>query len=116
MKHLIAKQAIFSNLRAVFEDMAGLDDSELNRNLFFHHAGLRLSYTGYLKFAKVYTSYEFPIIDKKQVSARHLISLTREMGYPYYISAANLVLFSEQDAFMFKLRGGTGFWIQSPVK
>ena len=29
----------------------------------------------------------------------------RKMTYPYYISRSNLILFSEEDAFMVKLAG-----------
>ena len=76
-------------------------DDEIDCFLFARPNCLRLSYEGYKFFTKELKSYIFTFPSK--LTNRQLITLSRHVHYPYYITMKNIVLFSSEDAFLIKL-------------
>ena len=84
--------------------------SDLNRyDIFLNPQTLRLRNRGCNEMSKIYTSYRFKLEEK--VTSGHLLKLFEKMEYPYYYGRKRFVLFSEQDAFWFKLAGYDA-WIE----
>lgn len=113
MDYDVVKGFIFDDLRKSSESFNNMSNQELNFNLFYHPAGIRLSYQGYLQLKKLYKTYEFNILPKNRITARNLLDLASDLELPYYIGKEVVILFSEKDSFLFTLKGGTGVWVSS---
>lgn len=97
------KKAIFGEIRKNNEDVNGLDDIQLNKLLFHHPDGLRLSLKGFVIIKSIFTAYSFAI--PETLKSRHQFGMSK-MEYPYFFTKRRLILFSEMDAMVIKLHGG----------
>jgi|15BtaG_2_1085339.scaffolds.fasta_scaffold00177_20 hypothetical protein len=79
-------------------------------DIFLNMNTLRLRTKGKNLMLKLYDSYTFK--NSKQVKSKHLIQMLKKIKHPYYMGPSYIVLFSETDAFMYKL-GGFETWIES---
>lgn len=70
--------------------------------IFLNKHTLRLRAPGNKILVRMYDSYEFKV---EGVKSGDLVTLFRQMQYPYYLHNGKLVLFSEKDAFVMKLGG-----------
>ena len=104
------KKAIFSEIKSKYEAAASLDDSQLNKLLFHHPDGLRLSLTGFIVIKAIFTAYSFEIPDT--LKSRHQRGMSK-MEYPYFFTARRLILFSEMDAMVVKLAGGIEAFLET---
>lgn len=110
------RENIFKELREIHE-FRNYSDRELNYKLFKHPAGNRLTFDGMRHLQKLYDSYDFPFDVIDSLSTRHLIALSREIQYPYYIGKSRLVLFSGEDAVVLKLYGNDiEQWLDSALE
>lgn len=97
------KEAIFVEIRKTFEDYQSMDNNRLNKLLFHHPDGLRLSLTGFRAVKKIFTAYSFEI--PETLKSRHQQGMAK-MSYPYFVTSRRLILFSEMDSMVVKLAGG----------
>lgn len=98
------KKVIFEEIRRHHNDEAiNLSDDEMNKLLFHHEDGLRLSLNGFIQVKSIFTAYSFKIPDT--IKTRHRFALSK-MEYPYFFTQKRLVLFSEMDAMVVRLHGG----------
>ena len=97
------KEAIFVEVRKTFDDYQPMDDDQLNKLLFHHTYGLRLSLTGFRAVKKIFTAYSFEV--PETLKSRHQRGMAK-MEYPYFCTPRRLILFSEMDAMVVKLAGG----------
>lgn len=97
------KIAIFRELQKHDEELVNLSDDELNKLLFHHRDGLRLSLRGFVQVKAIFTAYSFGI--PETIKSRHRLALSK-MEFPYFFTNKRLILFSEMDAMMVKLHGG----------
>ena len=99
------KQAIFDELRKhyVDDEIVSLSDEGLNKYIFHHPDGLRLTLQGFIRLKKIFTVYSFSIPDT--LKSRHHYGMSK-MEYPYFLTQRRLILFSEMDAMIIKLHGG----------
>jgi hypothetical protein len=107
------KRAIFTELRNSTESAASLvqlDDLELNQLVFHHPDGLRLSLSGFVIIKKLFTAYSFDI--PETIKTKHHFGMSK-MEYPYFLTPRRLILFSEMDAMVVKLRGGIESFLES---
>ena len=77
---------------------------EAERLIFFRNKTSRLSYKGNQLLSKVADSYSFEH-GMKDIKAGHIITITRQFKYPFYLSGKYLVLYSSEDAALIKLYG-----------
>lgn len=105
MRNSRCRDIIFTELRGSIQ-FRNYSNDDLNYRLFKNPSGNRLTYDGLTILQKLYTSYEFVLSNNERFTARHLITLSRECKYPYYISATRLVLFNGEDACVIKIYGG----------
>lgn len=96
------KIAVFGEVKKQHTDLQSLDDEELNKLLFHHPAGLRLSLTGFKIIRKIFTAYSFEL--PNTIKSRHQYNMGK-MEFPFYLTSKRLVLFSEMDAMVVKLHG-----------
>lgn len=82
--------------------LENVSDEQMNRLIFHHPDGLRLSLNGFLQVKAIFTAYSFEI--PITLKSRHNRGMSK-MTYPYYLTNRRLVLFSEMDALMIKLHG-----------
>jgi hypothetical protein len=106
------KEAIFVEVRKQFEKTKDLSDEELNKIVFHHPDGLRLSLGGFVLVKKIFTAYSFEIPDT--IKSKHHRSLSK-MEFPYFLTTKRLILFSEMDAMVVKLHGGVQGFLQTFV-
>ena len=66
--------------------------------------GVRLSKFGLKLMEKSYTCYHFPLINFI-LTNKAVVKMDRTMLWPYYIDNKKLVLFSEKDSVILKLKG-----------
>ena len=104
------KKAIFVEVKNKHEEAKLLDDEQLNKLLFHHPDGLRLSLKGFLVIKGIFTAYSFEI--PETIKSRHQKSLGK-MEYPYFLTTKRLVLFSEMDAMVIKLHGGVQGFLEA---
>jgi hypothetical protein len=97
------KKAIFEELRKQNEELAVINDENLNKLLFKYPDRLNLSLTGFIAVKKVFTAYSFEI--PATLKSKHRYGMSR-MEYPYFLTPKRLVLFSEVDAMVIKIQGG----------
>jgi len=97
------KSAIFREIRKDNSEFQNQTDEDLNKILFYHPNGLRLSLTGFIAVKKVFTAYSFEMPDT--LKSRHKFGLSK-MAYPYFFTKRRLILFSEVDAMVIKIQGG----------
>jgi len=76
------------------------------KDLFLNTRTLRLTKRGRSMMCKYYEHWNF---ESPGLKAGNTLQLLRKMTYPYYIDAKQLILFTEQDAFMAKLAGAQGW-------
>jgi hypothetical protein len=103
------KEAIFIEVRKIESDLQPLNDIDMNKHIFHHQDGLRLSLAGFIVLRKIFTVYSFEMpITIKSRHQRNLSTLT----YPYFFTKKRLVLFSSQDAMMIKLCGSIELFLE----
>ena len=104
------KIAIFAEVRKNDPALQPLSDEELNKKIFHHVDGLRLSLTGFVMLKKIFTAYSFEI--PLTIKARHQYGMSK-MEYPYFFTKRRLILFSEMDAAVIKLHGGVQGFLEN---
>lgn len=104
------KKAIFKEIRAQHEKAALLDDEQLNKLIFHHPDGLRLSYSGFIIVKNIFTAYSFEI--PESIKSRHRFGLSK-MEFPYFFTKRRLILFSEMDSMVIKLHGGVEGFLET---
>ena len=67
------------------------------------HLGLRLSYEGEILMRKYFTSYKYNLA--KKPSNQSMISLDKNMQWPYSIGQKYITFFNEVDASWYRLTG-----------
>lgn len=87
-----------------------LSDDELNKLLFHHPDGLRLTLNGFMQLKAIFTAYSFEI--PENMKSRHRYGMSK-MEYPYFFTRRRLILFSEMDAMVIKLYGGIEGFLES---
>lgn len=97
------KELIFDEVRANHEKSTGHTNEQLDKLIFRHPDGLRLSLSGFIIIKNIFTAYSFEI--PVTLKSRHQRGMA-SMSYPYFLTAKRLVLFSEMDAMVIKLSGG----------
>jgi hypothetical protein len=97
------KNAIFVEVRKNHDEANALNDDQLNKLLFHHPDGLRLSLKGFIVIKNIFTAYSFEI--PETIKTRHQFGMSK-MEYPYFLTKRRLVLFSEMDAMVIKIHGG----------
>lgn len=107
------KVAIFKEVRSNHENSRDLSDDELNKLLFHHTDGLRLSYTGFLVLKNIFTVYSFEI--PSTLKSKHRFGLSK-LEFPYFFTANRLILFSEMDSVMVALVGGIEGFLETCSK
>lgn len=88
----------------LFEQLDVETRDEAERLIFFRNNTIRLSYKGNQLLSKVADSYSFEH-GMKELKAGHIITITRQFKYPFYLSGKFLVLYSSEDAALIKLYG-----------
>lgn len=96
------KEAIFKEIRSNHTKAEGLTDDQLNKLLFHHPDGVRLSLAGFMIVKAIFTAYSFALPDT--IKSRHQRALSK-LDYPYFLTTNRLILFSEMDAITIKLCG-----------
>lgn len=104
------KTVIFNEIRKYHTKSANFTDEQLNQVIFYNKDGIRLTFSGYLLISKIFTAYRFDI--KTELKSKHYIGLST-LEFPYYITDARLILFSEVDAAVIKLHGGVERFLES---
>ena len=104
------KNAIFVEVRNNHEKANDLSDDQLNKLLFHHPDGLRLSLTGFIIIKSIFTAYSFGLPDT--IKSRHQRGMSK-MEYPYFFTPTRLILFSEMDAAVIKLAGGVEQFLEN---
>jgi hypothetical protein len=104
------KKAIFVEVRKHHETAQELDDEQLNKLLFHHPDGLRLTLGGFRIIKAIFTAYSFEI--PETLKSRHRRGMSK-MEYPYFFTARRLILFSEMDAMVIKLAGGIESFLET---
>ena len=66
--------------------------------------GVRLSKFGLKLMQKSFTCYNFPL-ENFVLTNKAVVKMDRTMQWPYYIDNKKLVLFSEKDSIILKLKG-----------
>lgn len=97
------KTKIFEEIKRHHEKSKNLTNEQLEKIVFYHHNGLRLTFSGFLIMKGIFTTYSFEI--KSELKTKHYIGMSK-MVFPYYVSEKRLILFSELDAMTIKLYGG----------
>lgn len=104
------KTAIFVEIRNKHEEATPLNDEQMNKLLFHHPDGLRLSLKGFLVIKNIFTAYSFEMPDT--IKSKHQKSLAK-LEYPYFLTSKRLVLFSEMDAAVIKLHGSIQSFLEA---
>ena len=99
---LSLKEAIFKEIRSKHEKARLLTDDQLNKLIFHHPDGVRLSLAGFIIVKAIFTAYSFEIPDT--IKSRHQRAMSK-IDYPYFVTTRRLILFSESDAITIKLCG-----------
>ena len=95
-------EAMQNHIVASLNDVTSCDLTYAD--IFYNKFTVRLTAEGKNRCSKLYDKWEFPL-ESDTLTSGQLLNLMRKMTYPYYISRSNLILFSEEDAFMVKLAG-----------
>jgi len=104
------KSAIFIEVKKNYPESETLSDYQLNKLLFHHPDGLRLSLKGFVVIKKIFTAYSFELPDT--IRSRHQFGMSK-MEYPYFFTKKRLILFSEMDAMVIKLHGGVQGFLEN---
>ncbi len=104
------KKAIFEEVKKNHEEAKPLNDEQLNKLLFHHPDGLRLSLKGFIVIKNIFTAYSFEMPDT--IRSKHQRSLAK-MEFPYFVTKRRLVLFSELDTVIIKLYGGVQGFLET---
>lgn len=104
------KKAIFVEVRSRHTETMPMSDDQLNKLLFHHPSGLRLSLKGFTIVKNIFTAYSFEI--PITIKSRHQQSLSK-MEYPYFFTKRRLILFSGMDAMVIKLHGGIESFLET---
>ena len=104
------KEAIFIEIRKNVSEFELLNDEELNKVIFHHPSGLRLSLGGFMVVKKIFTAYSFEL--PSTIKSRHQKNLSR-LIYPYFFTQRRLILFSSEDAMVVKLCGSIELFLEN---
>lgn len=102
MKQLIEISEIQNKFKAQYPDT----------RLFLNNKSLRLTPAGIKKLSK---DQECWLFEHNGVNAGQLIKLFRNITSPYGVTKKQLVIFSEQDAFMIKM-ASADIWLSEHLK
>ena len=97
------KIEIFKEVRRVNEKAGQLSNDQLDKLIFHHKDGVRLSFQGFIIIKAIFTAYSFEI--PSTLKSKHRIGMSK-IEYPYFFTTKRLILFSEMDASIVKLYGG----------
>lgn len=97
------KNAIFNEVKIKHESAGKLDNLQLNKLMFYHTDGMRLTFSGFVIIKAIFTAYSFGL--PVDVKSRHRAAMSK-IEYPYFFTPTRLILFSEMDATVIKLAGG----------
>jgi hypothetical protein len=89
-------------------EMAGIEFSDFCRDNFFCPSGdtIRLRKVGLTFFEKYFDNYPVSWHEEKKVdniSSKHLVWLAQHCKSLYYIGSKHIVLFDQEEAFLFQL-------------
>jgi hypothetical protein len=104
------KELIFKEVRANHEASLGHTDEQLDKLIFRHPDGLRLTLTGFIIIKNIFTAYSFAI--PVTLKSRHQRGMAK-MEFPYFLTGKRLVLFSEMDAMVIKIAGGIEAFLET---
>ena len=104
------KIALFSEIRENNVEYSAMSDDDLNKHIFHHQTGLRLTLAGFIIVKKIFTAYSFEL--PITIKSKHQRAMAK-MEYPYFFTKRRLILFSEMDAMVVKLHGGTESFLET---
>lgn len=107
------KEAIFGEVKKNFGEAGALNSDQLNKLLFHHPDGLRLSLKGFVVIKSIFTAYSFEMPETIKAKHQHALS---KMEYPYFVTKRRLILFSDMDAMMIKIHGGVQGFLETYTK
>jgi hypothetical protein len=102
-KYITTRVDALDNIDARSESLFYSSTFQNYRRTKHKHFGLRLSYTGEALMRKYFTSYKYSLVEKP--SNQSLISLDKNMKWPYYIGQKYITFFNEVDASWYRLTG-----------
>jgi hypothetical protein len=109
---LKTKKIIFDLILSKFPEFSDLDHISLDSIMFTRRNNIRLTYKGMALLSKIADSYKVRI-NRKDIKAKDLITLTRKFTFPYYFGQQCMVLFDDEDATMLALYGDATRFIRS---
>ena len=108
--HEYIKDTLWTNYISKFGDLNATTDSQFYSSIFQNyrrtkskHMGLRLSFIGETLMRNYFTHYKYKL--EEQPSNQSLISLDKNMQWPYYIGQKYITFFNEVDASWYRLTG-----------
>jgi hypothetical protein len=103
-KEIDVKSQLFTHIQKSIPEYADADSVELQQMLFMNTNTIRLHIRGFNFMKKYFECYDFAIDNR--LSGADLLTLKRQVQFPYFLSAKRLYVFSSKDAFVLKLNGG----------
>ena len=82
-------------------------------DVFKRKHGMRLTSTGCKLLSKHATSYAFVL--PETLKTKHLIQITRQFKYPYYLSKKYIIIFSSEDAILIKMCGSAQAFLENYI-
>lgn len=95
---------LYSKLREK-NNLICMSDIELNSLLFLNKSKPKLTSIGFSILKEIFEFNQFKY-DMRTLTGRHIITLSRKMQYPYYMTDTTMSMFSNEEAFMLRLHGG----------
>jgi len=108
------KHVVFEEIRSSKEKFKDFTDENLNVLLFYNGSGLRLTYAGFLTLKDVFDTYIFE--HNNNFKGKDILTISRTMKFPYYLSEKRMALFSGDDATMVKLCGSIENFLKTQYK
>lgn len=108
--HEYIKDTLWTKYISKFGDLNATTESQFYSTIFQNyrrtknkHLGLRLSFIGETLMRGYFTYYKYQL--NEQPSNQSLISLDKNMQWPYYIGQKYITFFNEVDASWYRLTG-----------
>lgn len=93
--------------------MSDSDDySFMEKYIFGNYGGTRLSKSG-LQLLSQFNHYEFALPKDIKITAKILVTLNKNINFPYYIDSKKLILFSEDDAKLYSMIDDLTIFVKS---
>ena len=100
--HTPIKDCIFAEVRKHRQEFSTLTNSQLNATMFYVSSN-RLTYHGFLNVKRIFTAHSFEVVGC--LKPKHYLGMST-LNFPYYVTGARFIVFSESDAIVIKLSGG----------